>query len=712
MTNKHSLLLCLLSLCTLMVSAATVEVKTNLWSGTQVMDNNWSNYVIIDASKFAAVEAGQQLSVHVSAVSTDNPYPQLMLNNGSWATLTGTSAQPLASAPADILFSITADMLAELRQGGVIVKGVGYTMTSVDLIKTVTTGDDVKGDPAQAVWQGSTPIDWSGGNGWQTIAASAFAKAKAGNLLRFNVSHLRIGAQAHIVSGSWGEMADATAYLPLTSNYYEFTVTDAMLAQLQSGGCIVTGTGYTLTNVMLIDPSQIPLMTCTVNASDIKAWEDDTQPQVGVTLQNRESYEVTTAVVLSLRTDKYEDLGNDTLLVTLAPGATQTVAFPLTLSPGFYHAVVTANYSMLQDFNIGYRPTDIVSAPDMQPDFQAFWDKARADLAAVAPEYTLTKIDSKSTAKRNVYLVEMKSVDNGDGIPVTIRGYYAEPVAAGTYPVVITQNGYDSDATTTPYCPSGDSNPGWIELIMSNRGQLINNRDPYKADNIYGDWFQYHFGNQDTYYYRGAYMDVVRSIDFIATREKAQQANIFMQGGSQGGAFTLAGAALDRRLNAIAPSIPFMGDFPDYFQVGSWPAYPARLQQTALGLSDEQMFGFLSYFDTKNLATLITCPVILASGLQDPVCPPHTHFAPFNNLASTDRQHVVYAQNQHNTPSSWYNTYMAFFEAHLSEATGIAEAPGAYRQPSAEACYNLAGQLVDSSYKGIVIKNGKKIINR
>ncbi len=44
-----------------------------------------------------------------------------------------------------------------------------------------------------------------------------------------------------------------------------------------------------------------------------------------------------------------------------------------------------------------------------------------------------------------------------------------------------------------------------------------------------------------------------------------------MMGGSQGGALTIAGAALDNRIKAIAPSIQFMGDFPDYFKVEAWP---------------------------------------------------------------------------------------------------------------------------------------------
>lgn len=565
-------------------------------------------------------------------------------------------------------------------------------------------------EPSTTVWSGEKAINWSAadGNGWQVIPATSFANIKSGMKIRFNFTDLSIGAQGHITTGSWQDMPDAKEYLPLTASFFEFTVTDDMLAELQGGGCIVTGIGYTLTSVDIITPSLIPDVTCTMNVADITCWEQGEEPQIRVLLKNNEEKEAKVNVKLALRTDKYETHSQQARELRLAAGAEEIVSFPLTLTPGFYHAVVEANYGLLRDFNIGYDPANIATTTDMQSDFDVFWTQAKTELASVSPEYKLTEIPEKSTAKRKVYLVEMKSVGNGDGQPVTIRGYYAEPVAAGTYPVVITQNGYDSGGYA-PYCMGGDDNPEWIELIMSNRGQLINNRVPYKEENaFYGDWFQYNFGNKDTYYYRGAYMDVVRSIDFIASREKTQQENIFMTGASQGGAFAIAGAALDSRLNAIAPAIQFMGDFPNYFKVGAWPASRAFAQQQTLGLSDEALYSFLSYFDTKNLASNITCPVITCMGLQDPVCPPRTNFAPYNTLASGEKQYIVNDNCQHETPSDWYETYMAFFRKHLKQPTGITGIN--VSEVEIDKVYNIAGQRVGRDYKGLVIKNGKKIV--
>lgn len=692
--------------------AGTVEVKLNLWTGETDL-GNWANYVTIATSKLTDAAVGDELQVTVSRASEEG-YSQVGFNNASWAMLAGTSFVGVTSAPTTVSVGITAETLADMQSGNqIICKGSYCTVTSIDLLHKTETGDsEGKSNPQQTVWTGSKTIDWNGTNDWIAIGKDYFADAEVGMTLRFCFSNLAIGAQGHICTGTWGDMPDATDYFQLTASYFEYTITADMLAKLQAGGCVVTGVGYTLTSISLIDNDLVPAVACSVESSDIKAWEADETPVIRVVLKNQEEKEVKTTASVALRTDKYADVTTLSQDLTLAAGEEQTATFTLpTLEPGFYHAVVEANYALVSDFNIGYNPTAISSPVDAQADFDEFWAKAKSDLAAVAPEYTMTKIEEKSTAKRNVYLVEMKSIDNGDGQPATIRAYYAEPVAEGTYPVVIVQNGYDSDPTQSVYCPSGNGNPEWIELYVSVRGQLLNNREPNKADNIYGDWFVYNLGDKDKYYYRGAYMDVVRSIDFIASRPKAQQENIFMAGGSQGGALTIAGAALDTRLNAIAPSIPFMGDFPDYFQVGSWPAYPAQQYQKANGLTDEDMYACLSYFDTKNLAPRITCPVIMASGLQDNVCPPHTNFAPFNNLTVTDKQYIVNPDCKHETPATWYTTYMDFFRAHLATPSGITEV-NALATSADTAIYDLQGRRLASLQRGINIVGGKKVVKK
>ena len=70
--------------------AGTVEVKTNLWTGTQEMDANWSNWLTVASSSFQDAEVGNVLSVYVSKTSASSA--QVMLNTGSWKTMPGAES--------------------------------------------------------------------------------------------------------------------------------------------------------------------------------------------------------------------------------------------------------------------------------------------------------------------------------------------------------------------------------------------------------------------------------------------------------------------------------------------------------------------------------------------------------------------------------------------------------------------------------------------
>ena len=84
-------------------------------------------------------------------------------------------------------------------------------------------------------------------------------------------------------------------------------------------------------------------------------------------------------------------------------------------------------------------------------------------------------------------------------------------------------------------------------------------------------------------------------------------------------------------------------------------------------MTKEEMLRFLSYFDTKNLATRISCPVLASSGLQDGVCPPRTNIVPFNNLATpqADKQYIFGPEMGHDYPKNWYSMIENFRRKYL-----------------------------------------------
>ena len=404
-------------------------------------------------------------------------------------------------------------------------------------------------------------------------------------------------------------------------------------------------------------------------------WVFDSKPSITIHVENPNPVAVDAAITVMVTKDVKGQVETIEKTVNIAANTSQDITLTTSkdLAPGFYRANCIVNNKSARAFNFGINPTAIVSAPDKQPDFDEFWTAAKEQLAAIDMNAQLIELEKKSTDKRKIYLVELQSVpDSPDGDPVVVRGYYAEPQDGQKHPVIMHFYGYDSqNATSWPPCPNGNDSE-YAEFFFSIRGQMLNNRaaaNRYpdgKEDfkNIYGDWFAYNFGVKDGYYYRGAFMDCVQAVRFMATRETSDMTQLFAEGSSQGGALSYAVAALsDYPFTAIAPCVAFLGDFPDYFKIVTWPAETAKANKG--DMTDEEMYAFLSYFDTKNLATRISASVIACSGLQDGTCPSHTNLAPYNNLQTEDKVIYYYPEMGHEIPSDWNKKIMNFFKERM-----------------------------------------------
>ncbi len=340
---------------------------------------------------------------------------------------------------------------------------------------------------------------------------------------------------------------------------------------------------------------------------------------------------------IELLSDKGDTINISHISFTLAKGENKIAPKYEQLTPGFYNIVVYLveedGRTELTRSNIGINPELIASPQDKQPDFDEFWERTLQELAAVKPEYKRTLLKEHSNNVRRTYRVDMKSL-GGEKICLVLT----EPVKDGKYPVVVNYMGYGSN----PWYADPSSNPQMIEIQVCIRNQALN-RKPGEKD----DWCARGLENKDTYYYRGAFADAIRAIDFVCTLEKADLDKIFVQGESQGGALTLVTASLDKRIRAIAPSAPFLNDYKDYFAIVHWPGEPIIAAAKDKGISDEDMYKTLSYFDVKNFTDKIDCPVLMAIGLQDPVCPPHTNFAGYNHIKS-EKSWICYPYAGHN----------------------------------------------------------------
>lgn len=402
-----------------------------------------------------------------------------------------------------------------------------------------------------------------------------------------------------------------------------------------------------LNGVFLSDDSTVALIKNTtaalraipqVDAPTPETWlytrAGDCNIEFTVTGADKASADIDVAIVrdLSLMSETQDTVYFSSKSIT-CNGKPQKLKFTATLEPGFYQ--VSASHC--KSFNIGVSPEEVLSPEDYRDDFDEFWSTTLDELSKIPMDVEMTLDEEHSNDVRRQYIVTYKSL--GDE---TVGGVYIEPVAEGTYPAFIEYMGYGADVFK--YDP--DARPDAIQFLVSVRDQGL-----FRTENR--DWINRNLADKYKYYYRGGFCDVVRAIDFICSRDNVDKTRVFAQGESQGGALTwVAGALGGGRIRAIAPAVPFLCDYEDYSRNVRWPVWEIFDAADAQGVSREQMYETLSYFDVKNFTHLVTCPVYMAFGLQDPVCPPHTNFAGYNNAVNAA------SRNYHCVPTCGHSMWL------------------------------------------------------
>lgn len=133
---------------------------------------------------------------------------------------------------------------------------------------------------------------------------------------------------------------------------------------------------------------------------------------------------------------------------------------------------------------------------------------------------------------------------------------------------------------------------------------------------------------------------IVRQLQEIDLRR------VFVNGGSQGGGLGLACCALNPGLiNRAAILYPFLSDFKLVWDLGADEiAYEGIRYYARWFDADEHQqdrwFRQLGYIDSKNFATLVQCPVLFGTGLEDVICPPQTQCAVYNNLHCKKKRYL------------------------------------------------------------------------
>lgn len=302
-----------------------------------------------------------------------------------------------------------------------------------------------------------------------------------------------------------------------------------------------------------------------------------------------------------------------------------------------------------------YRPAQI-----KEPDFDQFWQETLDELRAQPVRLSATRLDlpvSGVTISRAVY--------EGFG-GAQIHGWLLVPERREPVPGLVCYHGYGwyrQDASEY----LGWALQGYAVLAVDVRGQSNESGDPAAYPEGHAPGFMTQ-GILDPrrYYYRYVYADAVRAVDALAGVRGVDPTRIGVMGSSQGGALTLAAAALHGGVRTAMAGVPFLCHFERAVEMADAGPYPELTRYLRLRRDDEEaVFRTLRYIDLLNLADRISCPTLITVGLRDPICPPSTVFAVYNTLAAQEKRLEVYPYHEHDLGLGSADTQLRWIAQHL-----------------------------------------------
>lgn len=256
-----------------------------------------------------------------------------------------------------------------------------------------------------------------------------------------------------------------------------------------------------------------------------------------------------------------------------------------------------------------YHAEDVNKRPD---DFLQYWEEALDRLQQTDPQPKVEKVPDFESETGRLYRVTLQSWDD-----VPVVGWFVVPKDAGetdiSYPAIQIMPGWGAEQP-----PMDRTADGFVTFSLNPRSHGPS-REYFETPVPHHLW---NIGQPEEYYYRAAYMDGVRGLDFLSDRPEVNPERIAVEGGSQGGAFALALAGLDSRVAAAVANVPYISNIPDYIRLstsGSGGDFLEKVRDPETGPAAARS---LSYIDAANHAYDITVPTQIIVGEQDVVTPP------------------------------------------------------------------------------------------
>ncbi len=272
-------------------------------------------------------------------------------------------------------------------------------------------------------------------------------------------------------------------------------------------------------------------------------------------------------------------------------------------------------------------------------DFDDYWEKAVGEMRSIDPRVALGPADFQVPGVDCFHLY----FSGVGGAQVHAKFLRPEKITSAC-PAVLIFHGYSSDSNDWSSKLNFVSQ-GFIVAALDSRGQGGLSED---VGGVVGNTLHGHIirgledalaGRPEKLLFRQNFLDTAQLAKIVMDMPEVDGNRVYATGGSQGGALTVACAALEPRIKKAAPVYPFLSDYKRVWEMDQ--AKDAYLELTEYfrhfdpqHRHEDEIFEMLGYVDIQNLASRIRADILWGTGLMDTVCPPSSQFAAYNKITS------------------------------------------------------------------------------
>ncbi|MDX6767511.1 MAG: alpha/beta fold hydrolase [Candidatus Methylacidiphilales bacterium] len=295
-------------------------------------------------------------------------------------------------------------------------------------------------------------------------------------------------------------------------------------------------------------------------------------------------------------------------------------------------------------------------------DFDAYWDSSLAEMEAVNPGLEL-----RPAAFQAPFAECFDLYFTGVGGSRVHAKYLRPKNTPGRHAALLQFHGYSGNSgdwqDKLAYVAAGFS---VAALDCRGQGGLSEGTEPVKGTNFKGQFVRGLDDEPKNLYFRNIFLDTAQLAKIVGGLPEVDPQRLGAFGGSQGGALTLACAALAPQIKRAAPVYPFLSDYQRVWEMDQAVAAYEELrtyfrQFDPLHLREKEIFTRLGYIDIQHLAPRIKAEVLMATGLMDTICPPSTQFAAYNKITSK-KNVTIYPDFGHENLPGFADATFSFFQ--------------------------------------------------